>query len=88
MKWDSISRAHVEAMGLRLESTRTLRPLDALIDLSMLLSGAVWIWVAFAGPDPALTELIGSRLGRVGAALIGGATAVGIVKSLRYRADS
>ena len=87
MKHDSLSQAHIEAMGLRLESTRTVRPLDAVVDLSMLLSGVVWIWLAFAGPEPSLTELIGSPLGRVAAALIGVATAVGIVKSMRTRAE-
>jgi hypothetical protein len=76
----------VEAMGLRLEDRPLARPLDALIDLALLLSGAVWVWAAVAGAGPTLGELFSSRVGRLAAGLLGIATVVAVARSLRRRA--
>ena len=76
----------VEAMGLRLEDRFLARPLDALIDLALLLSGTLWVWAAVAGAGPTLGELFSSHVGRLAAGLLGVATVLAVARSLRRRA--
>ena len=68
-------------MGLRLEHTDRLRPLDFVLVAALVLSGAVWVWVSVAGVGPALLAAIGSPIGRLVAALVGVGSVVAVVRA-------
>lgn len=65
------SRALPEAMGLRLEETRRIRPIDLAIVVALVLSGSAWIWVSLAGVPAGLVGMLASPAGRLVAAAIG-----------------
>jgi hypothetical protein len=65
------SRPLAEAMGLRLEATTRLRPIDAAIVVALVLSGLAWLWVSLAGVPPRVVDLLASRPGRLLAAAVG-----------------
>jgi hypothetical protein len=68
-------------MGLRLEDTRRLRPIDFLLVLVLVLSGATWVWVSVAGVDPTLLEALGTPAGRLIAALVGVASVAAVLRA-------
>jgi hypothetical protein len=87
MEHKTISQVHLEEMGLRLESAGTLRPLDAVVRLALLVSGLVWTWVAINGANPTVSQVISSSIGRVGAAALGVATFLALIRSVKGSAD-
>jgi hypothetical protein len=74
-----------EAMGLRLEGTVCLRPLDAVLLVALVVSGAAWGWVSVAGVEPGLLAVLNSRAGRVTSALIGAASVLALLRMLTVR---
>jgi hypothetical protein len=87
MEHKTVSQVHLEEMGLRLEVRDSLRLLDAVVALALLVSGLVWIWLAITGTNLALSKLVSSSVGRVGAAALAVATFWAFIRSVKGRAD-
>ena len=68
-------------MGLRLEDTTRLRPLDLVLVVALVVSGAAWVWVSLAGVEPDVLALLGSPAGRLLAAAVGVASIVAVVRA-------
>jgi len=71
----------VEDMGLRLEDTTRLRPLDLVLVIALVVSGAAWVWVSLAGVQPDVLAVVGSPAGRLLAAAVGVASIVAVVRA-------
>ena len=70
-----------EEMGLRLEDTTRLRPLDLVLVVALVLSGGAWIWVSLVGVEPDLLAVLGSPTGRLVAAGVGIASVVAVIRA-------
>ena len=68
-------------MGLRLEDTTRLRPLDVLLVVALVVSGAIWVWVSLVGVDPDLVAALASPAGRIIAAAVGLASVVAVIRA-------
>jgi len=68
-------------MGLRLEDTTRLRPLDVLLVVALVVSGAIWVWVSLVGVDPDLVAALASPAGRIVAAAVGLASVVAVIRA-------
>ena len=77
-----VARSIPEQMGLQVQNTETLGPLDALLVVALLVSGAGWLWASIAAPGLDLPYPLKSLSGRAIAALIGVASVVSVVRSL------
>jgi len=71
----------VEDMGLRLEDTTRLRPLDLVLVIALVVSGAAWVWVSLAGVAPDVLALLASPAGRLLAAAVGVASIAAVVRA-------
>jgi len=80
MQRNSASSA-VEDMGLRLEDGTRVRPLDVVLVVALVLSGAAWVWVSLAGVEPDILALLGSPAGRLLAAAVGVASIVAVIRA-------
>jgi len=80
MQRNSASSA-VEDMGLRLEDGTRARPLDVVLVVALVLSGAAWVWVSLAGVEPDILALLGSPAGRLLAAAVGVASIVAVIRA-------
>jgi hypothetical protein len=68
-------------MGLRLEDTTRLRPLDVLLVVALVASGAIWVWVSLVGVEPDLLAALASPTGRVVAAAVGLASVAAVIRA-------
>jgi len=68
-------------MGLRLEDGTRVRPLDVVLVVALVLSGAAWVWVSLAGVEPDILALLGSPAGRLLAAAVGVASIVAVIRA-------
>jgi hypothetical protein len=71
----------IEEMGLRLEDTARLRPLDLVLVAALVVSGAIWVWVSLVGVDPDLLAALASPAGRVIAAGVGLASVAAVIRA-------
>ena len=70
-----------EQMGLRLEPTTRLRPLDIVLVAALVVSGGAWVWVSLVGVEPDLIAVLGSPAGRLIAAGVGLASVVAVIRA-------
>ena len=70
----------VEEMGLRLEDTTRVRPLDVVLVIALVLSGLLWVWVSLVGVEPDLLAALGSPGGRLLAAAVGVASVTAVIR--------
>jgi hypothetical protein len=75
------SPSAVEDLGLRLEDTRRLRPIDLLLFIALVVSGAAWVWVSLVGVEPDVLAALRSPAGRLIAAAIGVASVVAVIRA-------
>jgi hypothetical protein len=68
-------------MGLRLEDTARLGIVDIVLVAIVVVSGAAWVWVSLVGVEPDVLAALGSPAGRLGAALIGVASVVAVIRA-------
>jgi len=68
-------------MGLRLEDTTRLRPLDVVLVVALVVSGAIWVWVSLVGVDPDLVAALASPAGRIIAAAVGLASVAAVIRA-------
>lgn len=71
----------VEDMGLRLERTARLRPLDVLLVLALMISGTAWLGLSLLGVGPDVLAALGSPAGRLLAAAVGVASVAAVVRA-------
>jgi hypothetical protein len=71
----------VEEMGLRLEDTTRLRPLDLVLVVALVVSGAAWVWVSLVGVEPDLLAALASPAGRLLAAAVGVASVAAVIRA-------
>jgi len=71
----------IEEMGLRLEDTTRLRPLDVVLVVALVVSGAIWVWVSLVGVDPDLVAALASPAGRIIAAAVGLASVAAVIRA-------
>ena len=71
----------VEDLGLRLEQTTRLRPLDVVLVVALVVSGTAWLGLSLVGVEPDVLAALGSPAGRLVAAAIGIASVVAVVRA-------
>jgi hypothetical protein len=76
----------LEEMGLRPEPPDERLVFGTVIDVALLLSCALWLWLAFAGSASVLAWLDDHLAGRFGAGLVSVATLCAFIGSRRRRA--
>jgi hypothetical protein len=86
MKKKTANAILLEEMGLRPEPADERLVLGIVIDVALLLSCALWLWLAFAGSPSFLDWLHDHLAGRLGAGLISVATLCAFIGSRRRRA--
>ena len=72
-------------MGLRLERTARLRPLDVLLVLALVVSGTAWLGLSLLGVERDVLAVLGSPAGRLLAAAVGVASVVAAFRDLVVR---
>jgi len=71
----------VEDLGLRLEQTTRLRPLDVVLVVALVVSGTAWLGLSLVGVEPDVLAALGSPAGRLLAAAVGVASVVAVVRA-------
>ena len=71
----------IEDMGLRLEGTTRLRPIDVVLVVALVVSGAAWVWVSLVGVEPDVLAALRSPAGRLLAAAVGVASVVAVIRA-------
>ena len=74
-------RSLAEDMGLQLEDTGRLRPLDLVLVAALVVSGMAWLWVSVAGVESGLLEALRSPAGRLVAAVVGVASVAAVFRA-------